>query len=348
MPARSSLAVAAAALLSACAAIPSAWADAGQIHVYTWADYTSPELLAKFEKETGIKTTVDTFDSNDTLLAKLQAGKSGYDIILPSQNYVSIMIEQGLLEKVDVSSMPNYKNVDEKWRKPEWDPSQSYTVPWQWGTTSIVYMADKFPQGFKSYKDLFEPADGIKGKIQLFRSQDGMLEIAEMYLDAPFCNEDGATLKKIQKLYLDLKPHVKIFDDTGMGDHLGAGETTVALWYSGNAYQARVSNLPNMKYAFPKEGVMGWFDSVAIPKGAPNLENAKKFMNFVMDPENIAIESNYAGDSNAYSASKPFLDPKVAAAEELKVPEGVPLKFARQCPPKAAKLASQVWTSVLK
>jgi spermidine/putrescine transport system substrate-binding protein len=335
------------ALAPSAAAVP-AMADSGVLHVYTWADYVSPNLLKKFTAETGIKVTVDNYDSNDALLSKLQAGASGYDVAIPSNNFVGIMSAQGLLEKVEVKSLPNYKYVDERWRGPAWDPTQSYTVPWMWGTTSVAYLSDKVPGGIDSLKQFFEPSDAIKGKIQVLRSQDGMPELASLYLSLPFCTAKIDDLKKIQAAFLALKPSVKMFDDTGMADHLAAGETMVTLWYSGNVAQARMANLPKLRYVFPKEGVMGWFDNIVVPKGAPNYKNAVTFMNFVMDPKNIAIESDYAVDANAISASKAYLDPKVASSPELTVPSDVPLRFAFQCPPATAKLNSQVWSSVLK
>ena len=344
---RKHLLLALTALAGISAAAP-AMADSGVLHIYTWADYVAPDLLKKFTAETGIKVTVDNYDSNDALLAKLQAGASGYDIAIPSNNFVGIMSAQGLLEKVDVKSLSNYANVDQRWREPSWDPTQSYSVPWMWGTTSIAYLADKVPGGIDSLKQFFEPSDAIKGKMQVFRSQDGMPELAELYLGLPFCTGKIEDLKKVQAAYLNLKPSVKMFDDTGMGDHLAAGETSVTLWYSGNVAQARMANMPNLRYVFPKEGVVGWFDNIVVPKGAPDYQNAVKFMNFVMDPKNIAIESDYAVDANAISASKSYLDPKIAAAPELTVPADVPVHFAFQCPPAVAKMNGQVWASVLK
>ncbi len=109
----------------------------GELFIYNWTEYTPPELIAKFEKETGIKVSVDTYDSNETLLAKLQAGATGYDIVVPSQNFVPIMVNEGLIQKVGVHSLSNYKNLEDRWKKPEWDPEQEYTAPWQWGTTSF-------------------------------------------------------------------------------------------------------------------------------------------------------------------------------------------------------------------
>ena len=120
----------------------------GTLNIYNWTDYTSPEVIKKFEEETGIKVTIDTYDSNETLLAKLQAGATGYDVIIPSHNFVPIFIDEGLVQEVDVSSMPNYAHVEDQWKNPDWDPEQKYTVPFHWGSTSIAYRADLYGKSF--------------------------------------------------------------------------------------------------------------------------------------------------------------------------------------------------------
>ena len=114
----------------------SALADAGELHIYNWTDYTSMEMVKKFENETGIKVTIDTYDSNETALAKLSSGAAGYDVMIISNDFVPIFVKQGLFQEVDAGKMPNFKNVDPRWQKRPWDPDAKYTVPWVWGTTS--------------------------------------------------------------------------------------------------------------------------------------------------------------------------------------------------------------------
>ena len=131
----------------------------GELFIYNWTEYTPPELITKFEKETGIKVSVDTYDSNETLLAKLQAGATGYDIVVPSQNFVPILINEGLIQKVGVHKLPNFKNMEDRWQFPEWDPQQEYSGPWQWGTTSFSYNSEIYSGKGASLKEFFEPSE---------------------------------------------------------------------------------------------------------------------------------------------------------------------------------------------
>jgi len=174
------------AAAAAMLALGSAKAD-GELFIYNWTEYTPPELITKFEKESGIKVSVDTYDSNETLLAKLQAGATGYDIVVPSQNFVPIMINEGLIQKVGVHALPNFKNMKDRWKFPEWDPKHEYTGPWQWGTTSFSYNSELYSGKGTSLKEFFEPTDEVKGRLSVFQTPDEVVSLANIYLDIPFC-----------------------------------------------------------------------------------------------------------------------------------------------------------------
>ncbi|MEO1866328.1 MAG: extracellular solute-binding protein, partial [Pseudomonadota bacterium] len=152
----------------------------GELFIYNWTEYTPPELIEKFEKETGIKVSVDTYDSNETLLAKLQAGATGYDIVVPSQNFVPIMINEGLIQKVGVHELPNFKNLEERWAFPEWDPKQEYSGPWQWGTTSFSYNSELYSGTGESLKEFFEPSDELNGRLSVFQTPDEVISLANI------------------------------------------------------------------------------------------------------------------------------------------------------------------------
>ena len=137
--------------LAAALGTASAAKAEGELFIYNWTDYTAPELIEKFETETGIKVTLDTYDSNETLLAKLKSGATGYDIVVPTHNFVRIFVEEGLLEKIDVAALPGYANIEERWQKPEWDPEGAYTIPWQWGTTSFTVDTGAYAGEVDSY-----------------------------------------------------------------------------------------------------------------------------------------------------------------------------------------------------
>ena len=151
----------------------------GELFIYNWTEYTPPALIEKFEAETGIKVSVDTYDSNETLLAKLQAGATGYDLVVPSQNFVPIMVTEGLIQKVAVYDLPNYANYEARWQKPEWDPEHEYTAPWQWGTTSFAY-SDEYSGTGESLSEFFEPSEELRGRLSVFATPDEVVSLANI------------------------------------------------------------------------------------------------------------------------------------------------------------------------
>ena len=164
----------------------------GKLNLYNWTDYTPTELIDKFEKETGIEVTLDTYDSNETLLAKLQSGATGYDLVVPSQHFVDIMVKEGLLMKVDgIADMPNYKYVDERFRNPSWDPEQAYSTPYQMGSASFAYRANSYDGNGSSLKEFFEPNAATCNKLAVFKSPDEVINMAHLYLGSDFCSEDS-------------------------------------------------------------------------------------------------------------------------------------------------------------
>jgi len=294
-------------LTAAAAMLISGFAQAAEeLFIYNWTEYTPPELITKFEKETGITVSVDTYDSNETLLAKLQAGATGYDLVVPSQNFVPIFVSEGLIQKVAVHSMPNYKNLEDKWKNPEWDPQQEYTAPWQWGTTSFSYNSENYSGKGTSLKEFFEPSEEVRGRLSAFQTPDEVVSLANIYLGIPFCSEDAKQMKKVQDL----------------------GAPIV--------------------YAYPKEGVVGWYDSLVVPTSAKNVENAKKFMNFMMDPVNMAMLTENQGYGDAVKGTAAYYSEELKTAPEINPPSDLKVFFAPTCSPKAQSLIDKVWTKVMQ
>lgn len=338
-----------AAILGVSLAVNTNIANAeGELNLYNWTDYTSDEMIAKFEEETGIKVTIDTYDSNETLLAKLKSGATGYDLAIPSQNFVSIMVEEGLLEEVDVSAMENYKYVDERFRNPEWDPEQKYSSPYQMGTTSFAINTETYSGDCSSLKEYFEPNEEASGKLSVFKTPEEIVNLAHLYLGQDFCTENSDDLKALQALLQGQKPHVKTYTSEGMQERMAGGVNSMTAAWNGDAFRSRVDDGTPIKYCFPKEGVVGWFDSIVIPKGAKNIENAKTFINFAMHPENMALVSNFASYANAIPDSAEFLKEEMAGAPELQVPDGVQVKFGRSCGAKYVKAIDKIWTKLLQ
>jgi len=318
----------------------------GELFFYNWTDYTSEEMIAKFEKDTGIKVTVDTYDSNETLLAKLKSGATGYDLAVPSQNFVDIMIAEELLETVDVSAMPNFKNVAKAFQNPTWDPEQKYSSPYQMGTTSYAINPESGVGSCASLKEFFEPNAEASGNLGVFKTPEEVANLAHIYLGQEFCTEDTDDLKAVQSLMAKQKEHVKVFSSEGTMERLGTGVTLISNAWNGDAMRQRLDGAP-VQYCFPQEGVVGWYDSLVIPKGAKNIENAKTFMNWLMDPENMAMQSEFARYANAIVGTEAFASEEMASAPEVSVPD-VPVKFGKSCGAKYVKAIDKIWTKILQ
>ncbi len=318
---------------------------AGELHLYNWTDYTSPEMIDKFEKETGTKVTIDTYDSNETVLAKLSSGASGYDLVIVSNDFVPIFVAQNLIQKVDVAGMANFKNVDPRWQKRPWDVDAQYTVPWVWGTTSYSVDTDVYKGPADSLKDLFEPSDDLKGKIGMFGSPSEVMSLALLYLGKDQCNENPDDLKALDALLEAQKPFVKVYNSDGTTERQVSGETVMHQQWSGKALASRQQK-PSIKYVYAKEGAIGWMDNVAVPVGAPDLDNAKAFLNFLMDPENIALQQKSTGYQSAIMGSNKFLSEDVGSSPEFNPPADLKIVFAPACSEKATRAYDKIWTDL--
>lgn len=316
-----------------------------EINLYAWSDSIDPELIAKFEQETGIKVNVDAFNSNEDALTKLQAGASGYDVVTPSQHFVKIMIGEGLLEDIDAKDMAAFANLDDKWKHQWWDPESAYSIPLAYGTAGFAVNRDLYKGPVDSWKVLFEPGAELQGKIGMLGYPDEVVGAAEIYLGVPFCTEDPAEMKKVYDLLVAQKPSVATYTSDNIENALGSGEVAAHFWWDGEALKTRNSGA-NIEYAMPKEGLVGWLDSFVVPKGAANVEGAKTFIDFMSSTENATQQANY------YSHSSPMkLDPAKAKFNAGNAPEifpTVPVTFSQACSPAAQDLVTKVWTDLLQ
>jgi spermidine/putrescine transport system substrate-binding protein len=318
---------------------------AGELFLYNWSDYTAPDLIKKFEKETGIKVTLDIYDSNETLLAKMKSGGGAYDIIVPTHNFVTILIEEGLIQKVNAAEFKGYENIVDAMKGPPWDPKNEYTIPWNYGSTSFCLNTGAYNPAEESMDTLFNPPAELQGKIGMFDSSEENTNLALVYKGYPQCNEDPAQMQEILDLLLAQKPHVKVYSSEGIHERLVSEDVMMSGCWNGSAMRARKAN-PNIKYMYPKEGILGWADNLAVPTGAKNRENAIKFLEFMLQPENAALQTNFSGYANAIRGSEAFLKEELKGAPELTVPEGIPVHFHPQCSETAIRLLDKVWTKV--
>lgn len=334
-------------LLAAALAAPFSASAEGKLYLYNWTDYTAPDLIKKFEKETGVDVVLDTYDSNETLLAKLKSGGGNYDIVVPSHNFVPILIEEGLLLEINAAQLDGFGHIDEQWRNPPWDNGNRYTVPWQLGSTSFTVDTEIYQGDINTYKVLFEPPPELRGKIGMFNSPDEVVSMALVYLGHPLCNENKTHMKAVRDLLAAQKPHVKVYNSDGIKDRLVSGETPAHMNWNGYSIRAREEK-PSLKYAYPKEGVITWVDNLAVPKGAQNFENAKKFIAFFLRPENAATQTNFAGYDSGNAKAAPYMDEDKKTAPELSAPPGSKLVFSQSCSQAAIALQDKVWTEIKK
>jgi len=336
------LAGAAALMMSAASAMAG-----GELHIYNWGDYTNPKLIEKFTKETGIKVTLDTYDSNETMLAKVRAGGTGYDIVVPSDYTVKIMVEEGMLAETHPNQMPNFKNLKPEFVTVYWDNGRNYTVPWQTGTTAFTVNTAKYKGDIDTYAILFDPPAELKGRINMLDDEMSVIHAAERYLGVPRCGADPANLKKVNDLLVSAKQNWRTFSyDTQV--KITSGDVDVTQDWNGDARRIRLQ-LPTAKYAYPKEGIEGWMDNVAVLKDAPNMDNAKLFQNFLMDPQNAALISEFASYNNGVMGSDQYLPADFANSPEIKAPAGSPTpEFVPPCPKNVVEIYNKIWTNLRK
>lgn len=318
----------------------------GELHLYIWSDSIAPDLIAKFEAETGTKVTVDGYNSNEDLLTKLQAGATGYDLVMPSQHFVRIMIDQGLLEDIDAASLAAFQQVDPKWRGQWWDETNDYSIPVAYGTAGYTVNRDQYKGPVDSWAAFFEPGAELQGKIALLSYPDEVVGAAQLYLGVPFCSENPDEMKKVLDLLMAQKPSVAAYTSDNIENRIGGGEVAAHFWWDGNSMKTRANDGVNIEYAMPKEGLVGWLDSLAVPKGAANIDNAKAFIDFMSTPENATLQYNYYGHSSPVT-----LDLAAAKYTPENAPELFPtvkVEFSRACSPAAQDLVTKVWTQLLQ
>ena len=338
-----------AALLGAAMFVtPTIAQAAGELQIYNWGNYTSMEMIAKFEKEYDVKVTITDYDSNDDALAKVRAGGHGFDMAVPSANFVPIWISEGLLLETNPNQMPNYKNVDPKWLDVPYDAGHKYSVPWQWGTTGVVASRAVYSGDVDTSNIVFNPPPELEGKINVVPEMNDVMALAIMNQGGEPCSGDKELLKKVRDLLVAAKPKW-ISMDYATTDKFAKGDLVAGLDWNGNTLRARLLN-DKVAYGYPKEGYVLWMDNLVVLKDAKNVENAKAFQNFMMDPENAAMLSMFARYANGIAGSDKFMDDTMRTARAVNVPAELADKgrFIPACNPDIVEIYSKIWTEVLK
>ncbi len=275
-----------------------------ELNLYGWSEYIPQDLLDAFSQEYGVKVNYDTYASNEELLAKLQAGATGYDVIIPSDYMVTVMSKLGLLEPIDLNHIPNFANIDDQFKSPPFDPGNKYTVPYQWGTVGIAVNTDKVKKPITKFADLWDPM--FKNKLVVLDDEREIIGMALVMLGYDKNSTDPAQLEAAKNKLLELKPNIKLYDSDSPKTALLSGEAIAGVIWNGEASLAYHEN-PAINYVLPEEGCGVWYDNLAIPKGAPHKDAAEAFLNWVLRPEmSILITRDF-----------PYSNPNKAALELL-------------------------------
>jgi len=357
----------AAAVLAACGGKDETAATGSPsktLNVYNWSDYIAEDTIPNFEQSTGVKVTYDVFDSDEMVETKLLAGSSGYDVVVPSLSFLGRQIQAGVFLPLDKSKLPNLKNLDPKMleRIALQDPGNQYAVPYLWGTSGIGYNVDKIKAIFGdtavtgSWDVVFKPENAAKLKdcgITVLDTPSELIPIALNYLGEDPHSFDPATIDKAAALLKSIRPYIRNFHSSSYINDLANGDVCLVVGWSGDIIQARdraaeAGNGVNVAYSIPKEGAPQWFDMLAIPKDAKNVDNAYAFINYLLDPKVAAANTNYVTYPNPVPASRPLVEKSIADDPTIYPPADVDAKLFTFAvlPPEVDRQYTRIWTEL--
>ena len=339
-------------------------ASADSVRVYNWSDYIDEELLEKFEAETGLDLIYDVFDSNEVLETKMLAGGSGYDVVVPTADFLQRQISAGAFQKLDKSKL---SNMDNMWdvieaRTDQYDPGNEYAINYMWGTTGLGVNVGKVTEILGD--------DAPLSSMELVLNPDNMSKLAECgvyFLDAPTeiipmvlkylgedpNSQDPDVIALAEGPLMAVRPYIQKFHSSEYINALANGDICVAVGWSGDVLQARdraaeADNGVEIAYNAFSEGSLMWFDQMAIPTDAPNPEGAHIFLNFIMDAQNMAAASNYVYFANGNKASQEFLLEDVIGDPAIYPDEATVenLYTFSPYPARVQRVVTRLWTKV--
>jgi spermidine/putrescine transport system substrate-binding protein len=321
---------------------------AEEIFLYNWSDYMDPSIKDQFEEECGVKVTETNFDSNETLLATLQAGGADYDIIVPSDYMVQIMVDEGMLLELDFNVISNIQNMVELNVNQYFDPEQKYTVPYFWGTSGFAVDTNVVTDVQESWSMLFDTDSPYCGQISMLDDERETIGAALIYLGYSLNDTDPAHLEEAKNLLIEQSECVKAYDSETNDDLIVSGETVMGHMWTGDAVLAGLPDYGGREgiiYVIPQEGATIWQDNLAIPVGAPNAYTAMVFINYLSDPEIAAQNAEYVGYGSPNAAAKEIIDPDILADESIYPPAEVESRLQWiEDVGEALELYDRIWT----
>lgn len=342
-----------------------AMAEEKTLHVYNWSDYISPDTVPNFQKQTGIKVVYDVFDSNEVLEGKLMAGSTGYDVVVPSSSFLARQLQSGVFQPLDKSKLPNYKNLDPALleKVAQHDPDNKYAIPYLWATTGIGYNVDKVKAVLgkdapvDSWDLVLKPENLEKLKSCGVSFLDAPEEIFATVLNYLGKDPNSTEAKDYSgaatDLLLKLRPNIRYFHSSQYINDLANGNTCVAIGWAGDVLQAKnradeAKNGVHLAYSIPKEGALAFFDMMAIPKDAKNIDEAYQWLNYIMDPKAMADISNKVFYASGNKASLPLVNADVRNNPGIfPNPETMSKLFVLKVQdPKLDRVRTRAWTKV--
>lgn len=337
---------------------------AGVVHVYNWSDYIAEDTVPGFERQTGVRVTYGMFDSNELLETKLLAGGSGFDVVVPSLQFLGRQVEAGVFQPLDTSRIPNYAGLDPELMKriAVQDPGNRHAVPYLWGTTGLGYNVDKITEVFgstqvaSSWDLLFKPENVSRLKdcgVMVLDTPTETIPAALQYLGEDPNSRDPAVIRNGAELLAAIRPYIRTFHSSQYIDALANGSACLVMGWSGDVLQARdraeeAGNGVKVAYSIPREGAPLFVDMLAIPVDAKNVDNAYAFIDYLLRPEVAAANTNYVSYPNPVPASLSLVAPEIREDPTIYPPPEVAARLFTLAvvPPETDRLYTRLWTEL--
>ncbi|MGF1608102.1 MAG: PotD/PotF family extracellular solute-binding protein [Kiloniellales bacterium] len=322
-------------------------AEEKRLNFYNWDTYIGETTLGDFKDATGIDVKMDLYADNDELFAKLKEGNPGYDVIVPTNDYVERMIEAQMLEQIDHSKIPNKANLDPNFTEASFDPGRRHSMPYMWGTIGIGYRKSRVDSVPDSWKWLYD-SDRYSGRVAMLADGGTVIQMALKYMGQSLNSTDPAQIAKAEEMIIRQKPHIKTFAADNGQDLLLAGEVDVVMEWNGDILQVMEED-DDIAYAVPQEGGLVWQDCLCIPKGAPHPENAHAFINFILEAEAGAAIADFIQYASPNKAAKALLPAEYTENPAIFPPDEVIAKCEASLylGTEHVRLIDETWTRIL-